>query len=159
MMKQHLLFFAICLSMIASCTRDPGKKGNADSPVKSSALKGTWKLVSGSKLSKGLTTVTDYTRDQQMIKIINDSHFAFLKHSLKLDAADRNNFDAGGGRYQLSGNQYTEFLDYYNDKNWEGKAFTFTVTIKNDTLIQTGVEKIEGEGIDQTITEKYVKVK
>jgi len=146
-----LLLPALFLSSCISSNDQKEKAGNM--------LKGTWKLVSGTKVSKGLTTFTDYTKDQQMIKIINDTHFAFLRHNLKPDAEGKNNFDAGGGRYQLSGDQYTEFLDYYNDRNWEGRNFSFKVTIKNDTLIQTGVEKIEASGIDQTITEKYLRVK
>jgi hypothetical protein len=145
--------------MISSCTPGPEKKSTAQQPGNSISLKGTWKLVSATKVSKGLTTFTDFTRNQEMIKIINDTHFAFVRHDLKPDAEGKNNFDAGGGRYQLAGNQYTEHLDYYKDKNWEGKAFTFTVTIRKDTLIQTGIEKIESEGIDQTITEKYLKVR
>ena len=32
-------------------------------------------------------------------------------------------------------------------------------SIKNDTLIQQGLEKVEKEGIDRTIIEKYLKVK
>jgi lipopolysaccharide export system protein LptA len=158
-MKQIIFILFISLITITSCTSDPGKKATADKQLESPGLKGTWKLVSGTKVAKGLTTFTDYTKDQQMIKIINDTHFAFLKHNLQPDADGKNNFDAGGGRYELSGNVYTEHLDYYNNRNWEGKAFNFKVTIKNDTLIQTGIEKIESEGIDQTITEKYVKVK
>lgn len=158
-MKLRILLSFIYLITITSCTTDPGKKATADNRAESLGLKGTWKLVSGTKVAKGLTTFTDYTKDQQMIKIINDTHFAFLKHNLKPDPEGKNNFDAGGGKYKLSGDEYTEYLDYYSDKNWEGKAFNFKVTIKNDTLIQTGIEKIESEGIDQTITEKYVKVK
>jgi lipopolysaccharide export system protein LptA len=158
-MKQHLLILFIGVFPITSCTTDSAKQVTAENQVDGLGLKGTWKLVSGTKVAKGLTTFTDYSKDLQMVKIINDTHFAFLKHNLKSNADGKNNFDAGGGRYELSGNEYIEHLDYYNDSNWEGKAFNFKVTIKNDTLIQTGLEKIESEGIDQTITEKYVKVK
>jgi len=152
-MKHFLPFLSIGITFLSACTTGTGDKAQQEIP-----LKGTWKLVSGTKVAKGLTTFTDYTKDQQMIKIINDSHFAFLKHDLKPDAEGKNNFDAGGGSYQLAGNEYTEHLDYYHNKNWEGKTFTFKVMIKNDTLIQTGIEKIESEGIDQTITEKYVRI-
>ncbi|SFD61053.1 hypothetical protein SAMN05518672_102607 [Chitinophaga sp. CF118] len=120
-------------------------------------LNGTWQLISGTTITKGDTSFTDYTKDQSMIKIINDTHFSFLKHSLTTDSI--NNFDAGGGSYTLTGNQYIEHLDYYKDKNWEGKAFTFTVTVSNDTLVQQGIEKVEAAGIERVIIEKYVKVK
>jgi hypothetical protein len=128
---------------------------------KSSAihLNGTWALVSGTTITKGVSTVTDYTKSQQMIKIINDTHFAFLKHDLNTKKDSSNHFDAGGGSYTLKGDQYTEHLDFYADKNWEAKTFNFTVKLKGDTLIQQGVEKVENENIDRVIIEKYVRLK
>jgi hypothetical protein len=120
---------------------------------------GTWQLVSGTTITKGVSTVTDYSKGTRFIKIINGTHFAFLKHDLSPAKDSTNHFDAGGGSYTLKGNQYTEHLDYYADKNWEHKAFNFTVTIKNDTLIQKGLEKVENENIDRIIIEKYLKVK
>jgi len=122
-------------------------------------LNGTWKLISGTTITKGVSTVTDYTKGQEMIKIINGTHFAFLKHPLHGDTSKAHGFDAGGGRYTLSGNHYTEHLDYYSDRNWEGKAFNFTVTLKNDTLIQRGIEKVENESINREIIEKYIRIK
>ncbi|MCX2480492.1 hypothetical protein OQY15_15420 [Pedobacter sp. MC2016-15] len=152
-MKSTVLSVLTTAAIISSCSSGTEKKAEEQIP-----LKGTWKLISATTVSKGQTTFTDYTKTQEMIKIINDSHFAFLKHELKSDAEGKNNFDAGGGRYQLKGDQYTESLDYYNNKNWEGKTFVFKVSIKGDTLIQTGIEKIESENIDRTITEKYLKL-
>ena len=122
-------------------------------------LDGTWQLVSGTTITKGVSAVTDYTKNQRMIKIINGTHFAFLKHDLETKKDSSNHFDAGGGNYTLKGDQYTEHLDYYADKNWENKAFNFTVTIKSDTLIQKGLEKVENENIDRIIIEKYVRLK
>jgi len=104
-------------------------------------------------------SVTDYTKGQRMIKIVNDSYFAFLKHDLNAPKDSSNHFDAGGGSYSLVGDQYTEHLDYYSDRNWEGKPFTFTVSINNDTLIQRGIEKVEKEGVEREIIEKYIRVR
>jgi uncharacterized protein YfeS len=122
------------------------------------SLNGTWQLISGTMITKGVSSVTDYTKGQQMIKIINDSHFAFLSHDLNPPADSSNHFDAGGGSYTLTGDQYIEHLDYYKDRNWEGKTFTFTVTVQNDTLIQKGIEKVDKEGIDRIIIEKYIRL-
>jgi hypothetical protein len=152
-MKGIFLTSLICSVIFSSCTAPIDKKAAAVNP-----LKGSWKLLSATTVSKGESSFTDYTKDQEMIKIINDDHFAFLKHGLKNDKAGKNNFDAGGGRYTLHGDQYTEFLDYYSDKNWEGKSFVFTIKFKNDTLLQTGIEKVEAAGIDRTITEKYLRI-
>jgi len=150
-MKSNLLSLAI-LPLLFSCQSHPYSVG----PIR---LNGTWQLVSGTTITKGVSSFTDYTKESNMIKIINDSHFAFLKHDLHPAKDSSNHFDAGGGSYTLIGDQYTEHLDYYSDRNWEGKPFTFTVTISNDTLIQRGLEKVEKEGIDREIIEKYVRYK
>ncbi|MDF2432512.1 MAG: hypothetical protein JWP44_2143 [Mucilaginibacter sp.] len=128
-------------------------------PKPTNPINGTWQLISGTTITRGVSAVTDYTKSQRMIKIINDSHFAFLQHRINTPKDSSNKFDAGGGSYTLKGNKYTEHLDYYNDKNWEGKSFDFTVRVKGDTLIQTGLEKVEKENIDRKIIEKYIRVK
>jgi len=143
-----ILFF-VCM---ISCNEKPQSNTTTTNPIL-----GTWKLLTGTLIEKGDTTVTDYTKDKSFIKIINDSHFAFLLHDLRKDSTS--GFSAGGGRYTLTGNSYTEHLEYCNAKEWEGHDFTFTVTINGDILIQNGVEKIEAEGINRINTEKYIKVK
>jgi len=122
-------------------------------------ISGTWQLISGTTITRGVSAFTDYTKGKKMIKIMNDTHFAFLSHDVNVQKDSTNHFDAGGGSYTLVGNKYTEHLDYYVDKNWENKTFDFTVTIKNDTLIQQGLEKVEAENINRIIIEKYVRLK
>jgi hypothetical protein len=120
-------------------------------------LGGTWKLISGTLIEKGDTIITDYTGDHPFIKIINDSHFAFLNHDVNKGKGADSLFVAGGGRYELHGDQYTEHLEYCSDRAWEANDFTFTVRIKNDTLIQTGIEKVEAKQINRLNIEKYVR--
>lgn len=122
---------------------------------KANSLEGTWQLVTGTIVENGNTTVTDYTHDRSFIKVINKTHFTFLLHDLGAPDSARL-FAAGGGRYKLNGNNYTEHLEYCSDRTWEGHDFPFTITIKGDTLIQSGVEKV---GTTERInTEKYVRV-
>lgn len=123
-------------------------------------INGTWKLLSGSLIEKGDTTVTDYTGNKQFIKIINDTHFAFMSHDLNKgkDSATAL-FSAGGGKYSIKDSIYIEHLEYCSDRQWENNDFQFTVTIKNDTLIQQGVEKVEGTNINRVNIEKYVRLK
>lgn len=147
---KHAFFLITLLFALLSCST-PTKP-----PV---SITGTWQLVSGTTITQGDSITTDYTKGASMIKIINDSHFSFLKHDLSAPGDSLNHFDGGGGRYTLDGSTYTEHLDYYSDKDWEGKTFTFTVNISNDTLIQRGMEKVEAEGIDREIIERYVRVK
>jgi len=139
--------------IITACTENPKKKLQFGDEI---SLKGTWKLLSGALIEKGDTMVTDYTKGRSFIKIINDSHFAFLNHTLRKDTSD---FSAGGGTYSLNGNNYTEHLEYCSAKEWEGHDFSFTVTIIGDMLIQNGVEKIESEGINRVNIEKYIRAK
>ena len=45
-------------------------------------LVGSWKLLTGTLTEKGESKITDYTHDQSFIKIINQTHFAFLLHDI-----------------------------------------------------------------------------
>jgi hypothetical protein len=140
-----------------SCSEKP-KDGPEISATTS--IEGTWKLLTGSIIEKGDTTITDYTKNKSFIKIINNSHFAFLLHDLsKGKDSSSAEFSAGGGSYSLTGNKYTEHLEYCNAREWEGHDFSFTITISGDTLIQSGVEKIEAQGINRVNTEKYIRAK
>ena len=122
-------------------------------------IAGTWQLISGTLIEKGDTTTTDYTKNKSFIKIINATHFAFLQHDLSKGKNADSSFSSGGGHYTLKDSSYTEHLEYCNDRQWEGNDFSFTVTIKNDTLVQTGIEKVESAGINRLNTEKYVRLK
>ena len=123
------------------------------------AMIGTWKLLSGTLIEKGDTTVTDYTKKLSFIKIINKTHFAFLQHDLKKGKDSVAVFVAGGGKYSIKDSLYTEQLEYCTAREWEGNDFEFTISIKNDTLIQEGIEKVESAGINRINIEKYVRVK
>lgn len=147
---RKLLLIALPV-IIISCNQQQKKE-----EAKTLFIRGTWKLLTGTLIEKGDTTITDYTKDRSFIKIINETHFSFLNHTLRKDTTD---FSAGGGRYEISGNNYTEHLEYCSAKEWEGHDFNFTLTINGDTLTQQGVEKIEAEGIERMNIEKYVRVK
>jgi hypothetical protein len=121
-------------------------------------LEGTWRLLSGTLIDKTDTTVTAYTQDKSFIKIINGSHFAFMGHDLTKGKDSSVFYSSGGGRYELHDSSYTEHLEYCNAREWEGNDFHFTVTINNDTLVQQGIEKPEGTGIERINIEKYVRL-
>jgi len=121
-------------------------------------LEGTWQLLSGTIIEKGDTTVTDYSANQSMIKIINATHFAFLNHDLKQGKDSTAAFTAGGGVYTFDGDQYTEYLEYCSAREWEGNTFQFTVKIEGDTLTQQGTEKIENLGVERLNIERYKRL-
>lgn len=144
----------LLLIILASCN-SPKPADNASLPIE-----GTWRLLSETKIEKGDTTFTPASDQLPMVKIINKTHFTFLRHDLNQGKDSINAFYmSGGGRYELSGDQYTEHLEYCTAREWENNDFHFTVTIEGDTLIQQGEEKVEGAGIDRVIIEKYARVK
>lgn len=145
----------ILIFFMVSCS---SKKEETVETKKALPIEGTWKLMTGTIIEKGDTTVTDYTKDASFIKIINGDHFAFLTHNTK-DPKDSTSFDAGGGRYSLNDSSYTEHLEYCKEREWEGHDFTFTISIKNDTLTQKGIEKVDNAGINRLNIEKYTRLK
>ncbi len=130
-----------------------------EDPKTSNPLIGTWKLISGTTIEKGDTTTTYYDNNLSFIKIINGSHFAFLNHDVNKgkDSATAA-YSSGGGKYTLQDSTYTEHLEYCSDRQWEGNDFKFTIRIKNDTLTQTGIEKVESAGVDRLNIEKYARL-
>ena len=147
----------LCAIIIISCQE---KQGDASVTEQAGLpIKGTWQLLTGTLTEKGVATVTDYTKGQKFIKIINDTHFAFFNHDLAKGKDTSVPFSAGGGTYTLKDSSYTENLEYCNDRQWEGNSFNFTITIKNDTLIQQGIEKIDSIGVNRMNVEKYIRLK
>jgi hypothetical protein len=142
---------------LASCNQKPVAAIQEGTPA--APLIGTWKLVSAITVTKG-DTVKDYpVPNQEMLKIFNTTHFAFMRHDLSKGKGKDATYTAGGGTYELNGEKYTEHLAYLNAREWEGRDFNFTVQFKNDTLIQKGIEKIDSLNINHEIIETYVKQK
>jgi hypothetical protein len=148
------IVFALIIASLLSCEVKKEIKTTTRSPIV-----GTWRLIKGILIEKNDTVTTDYTQNVSFIKIINDTHFAFLQHDLEKGKGAAPVFVSGGGSYSLMDSLYTEHLEYCSDRAWEGNEFKFTVKISNDTLTQTGIEKIAEKGIDRLNIEKYVKLK
>ncbi len=147
---------AIMLLLFFSCNQSSQQSSTKKDIL---PLQGTWRLITGITIQKQDTTVTDYSKGKSFIKIINDTHFAFLGHDLN-KGKDTSNafFSSGGGVYSLTDSLYTEHLEYCNAREWEGSSFNFTITIKNDTLIQKGLEKIDSIGVNRINIEKYKRI-
>lgn len=151
------MLIAVFFVSLSACNLN----SRTETPKKEENLKiaGTWKLLSGTLIEKGDTAITDYTQGRSFIKIINSTHFAFLQHDLQKGKDSTASFSAGGGTYTIKGNAYTEHLEYCNARDWEGHDFTFTLTLTGDTLVQQGIEKIEGTAVNRLNIEKYIRVK
>lgn len=152
-MKIKFGFILISMTLM-SC----GAGTDAPKPMQK-PITGTWQLVTGTVIEKGDTVVTDYTKNISFVKIINDTHFAFLQHDLNKGKDSAAVFVAGGGSYSLTDSLYTEHLEYCSAREWEGNDFTFTIVIKDDTFIQSGIEKVESAGINRVNIEKYTRLK
>lgn len=149
-----------CISFIAlfiSCNTNTVKTKSTQIMF---PIQGTWKLLTGTLIDKSGTTVTDYTKSKSFIKIINDTHFAFMGHDFNKGKDSSTAFySSGGGKYDLHDSNYTEHLEYCNDRQWEGNSFNFKITIANDTLVQRGVEQIDSLGVKRLNIEKYVRIR
>src|SRR2546423_8436147 len=102
----------MCMLLISCNTKN---QGDTSKPIT-----GTWRLLTGIVVENGDTVVTDYTKNISFIKIINDTHFAFLQHDLKKGKDSPAVFVAGGGHYSLTDSLYTEHLEYCSSREWEG---------------------------------------
>jgi hypothetical protein len=152
-MRKTVVPAMLCI-IFASCM-----SGQVKPLPESQKLEGTWKLLSATLIENGDTTVTDYTSGVSFIKIINNTHFSFLQHDLKKGKDSAAVFVAGGGRYTVKGNRYTEHLEYCSARDWEGHEFSFDLTFSGDTLVQNGIEKVASAGVNRINIEKYVKVR
>ncbi len=146
-MKTKALFAIIAVTLMSCTDMEPDV-----------SIIGTWKLITGTLIENGDTAVTGYTNNISFIKIINNTHFAFIHHDLNKGVDSGAVFTAGAGRYTLTDNIYTEHLEYCTAREWEGNDFSFTVSVSEDSLIQTGIEKIESLGVNRLNIEKYVRV-
>jgi hypothetical protein len=143
----------ICLVLFSCASSDNNDTRKAKMPIV-----GTWKLLTGTLIEKGDTIITDYTKNVSFIKIINETHFAFLQHDLSKGKDSAVTFAAGGGSYSLKDSSYTEQLEYCSAREWEGHDFSFTISIRNDTLVQYGLEKVESSGVNRINREKYIRL-
>ncbi len=150
------VIYILMLFAIISCDTNKNSETPA-APV--NPMIGTWQLISGTTIQGKDTTVTDYTKNKKFLKIINDSHFAFVGHDLTKGKDSLAFYSSGAGTYTLTDSLYTEHLQFCSDRAWEGNDFSFTILIQNDTLTQTGVEKVEKIGVNRLNIERYARVK
>lgn len=147
---------ALLAFALASCNSNQ----TADKPAApANPLIGTWQLISGTTIQGKDTVTTDYTKNKYNLKIINETHFAFVGHDLTKGKDSLAFYSSGAGPYTLKDSVYTESLQFCNERPWEGHDFTFTVVVQNDSLTQTGIEKIDSLKINRLNIERYVKVK
>ena len=156
-MKPYNLLAIFALGFAACNQSKPAET----KPAEQQAIVGTWQLVSDKVITNGDTAITYPVKGKpdEMIKMYNDTHFAFTQHDLSKGKIDTPLFSSGAGTYTLKGDDYTEHLQYCTGREWEGHDFTFKLTIHNDTLVQKGIEKLDSLKINREIVETYVRKK
>jgi hypothetical protein len=154
-MKLTTVYFLMFIALI-SCESN---KNSVTEAVPVNPMIGTWQLISGTTIQGKDTAVTDYTKNKKFLKIINGSHFSFVGHDLTKGKDSLAFYSSGAGTYTLTDSLYTEHLQFCSDRAWEGNDFSFTILIQNDTLTQTGVEKVEKIGVNRLNIERYARVK
>ena len=151
-MNLKLLSVSLLISL-SGCNENKKTTAETNAP----SIVGTWELVSAKIITQGDTALTFPVKDQKMLKIFSTESFAFFKHDINKGTGDRAVFESGAGTYTLKGEDYAEHLEFCNYRGWENQDFKFKLRLKKDTLIQSGVEKIDSLNIDREIVETYVK--
>ena len=144
------LVFSILLLTLLNCTNKNTSKTTMSPTNK---LIGTWKMIYAEIKENDSIKVKDLS-STNFIKIINDSHFSFFNQ----EDYNSENFYGGAGTYTLNGENYIETLSYTSIDAIKNHQFPFTIEIKGDTLIQSGLEEVKEAGINREIIEKYLKI-
>lgn len=134
-------------------------------------LMGEWRLLSATLAVAGEdNSILDPNR--HFIKLFTASHFAFFSRlperpRYTLPPSDSEliaggkSFDAGGGRYDLEGDNYIEHIDYCSFPNYEGISIAFKLSFENGVLTQHGTYPLVKLGlgeVDGYLVETYEKI-
>lgn len=113
---------------------------------------GSWEMVYAEIYENDSLKIKDLSKSN-FIKIINKSHFSFFNQD-----HIANKSYGGAGTFILKGHKYIETLTFTSAEAIKNHKFPFTVKIKGDTLIQSGLEEVKKAGIKREIIEKYIKI-
>ena len=152
-MKFKVVIFCLGLLLMMSSCLD-----NRVSDSGETSIQGTWKLMSAVTIVGEDTSRVHYSTSVEGIKMLNKTHFSFFQHDLTKGADSTKVFVSGAGRYTLQGDRYTEVLEYCSAREWENHTFDFTISLKGDTLLQTGIEKLPELHVDRVIIETYIRL-
>jgi hypothetical protein len=109
-------------------------------PIEKSRIEGTWELVS--------RDIGNFSERMREIKLISPTHFVWVVYDIKKGKP----LFTGGGSYTLTGDSYTEHMDFMDGKGAErlvGKDQVFTVKMVGETLLVSGTLS-DGEKLAET---------
>jgi len=96
-------------------------------------LMGSW-VLAAFKYTLPDTVITGSSKSFNSIKIFSKSHFVYIGKALPDHVFKR----AGGGRYQIKGDQIMEIMDFSSLANMLGKSFQYKYRIEGDTYYHSG---------------------
>ncbi len=129
--------FVLIVTTLISCG---GNTKRDLSKLSQIPIVGTWQLITGTHIEKGDTVVTDTQKKYLSLKSSTILILLFCSMILVKGRILQLPFFTCGGSYSLNDSLYTENLEYCSAREWEGNDFSFQIAIKNDTLIQSGVD-------------------
>ena len=93
---KNTIVLLLVITFLSSCN----DKNKQESTTAKKDIEGTWRLISAETTEKD-STFSTFDPKTKMIKIINDSHFAFFNHDLNNGKKEGALFFGGGGKYTL----------------------------------------------------------
>jgi hypothetical protein len=96
-------------------------------------LNGTYKIVSEEIVRNGDSTFNIKNDKNHGLKTWSDKYFMFVSNSV---VGSQISSTFGGGTYELSGNNYTENIQYHVASNYRGITLKLHLEMKGDTVIQ-----------------------
>lgn len=113
-----------------------GLRAQPEQPRSSGAHLGTWQLVSF-KYGADRQDFTDFPQNQRRLKLITDTHFTWVQ----FDTATKKSQSMAGGAYSLSGDTYTESIDFADAgmASYLGAKHTFKIRVEGDKFFLSGL--------------------
>ena len=96
---------------------------------------GTWQLTSY-KYGSEQQTFTTFPHTQRRLKLITETHFTWVQ----FDTTTKKSQSMAGGTYSLSGDTYTESIDFADSgmESYLGGKHSFTIRVEGDKFYLTG---------------------
>ena len=128
-MNRFLLAPAYLPLALATLLAVPAASGQACDP------EGAWEVVSLTLTDPDGTAREIEIDDPPGLKILSDTHWAFVD----LTGDEEAPVSGGGGRYEVEGDTYTEFVTYHAAPQYIGTSIAFECETDGDTWRQSGM--------------------
>jgi hypothetical protein len=137
-MKRTIIGFIAMVALAAAvgvCGQQEPKRGSGSGMESSGSHLGTWQLASF-KYGTNQQSFAEPPSSQRRIKLITETHFTWVE----FDPSTKKAQGMAGGAYLLSGDTYTESIDWADSgmESYLGKKHAFTIRVEGDRLFLSG---------------------